>query len=84
VRWKVVVIRRKMKKNLGLASFDGEKFEIAISSNESKQEQVDIIMHEWAHILCMEQAYTHGGQWGDFYGKLHESYETKLSTKIKQ
>lgn len=73
----VVVIRRKMKCNCGLAvfkGFDGYRYRICVDSDQTLQGQVDTLLHEWAHVCAIEEAHGHRGCWGRWHGDIYDSW----------
>lgn len=70
----VVVCRSPAKKNCGMTRFDGRTFRVRIASNQSIQGQVDTLLHEWVHVMAIDQAYRHDGQWGALFASIYDSW----------
>jgi hypothetical protein len=70
----VIVRRVDAKKNWGITIFDGTKYRIRISSDIPFNVQLDTLLHEWAHVCSMEEAYQHKERWAALYGKIYDLY----------
>jgi hypothetical protein len=61
-----------MKKLCGQVTFNGTDYTITISSTLDSQAQIETLMHEWAHVLAIEEAYGHGKPWSEMYSHVYE------------
>lgn len=61
-------------------SFDGRNYKIVVNSNLEWTAQVDAILHEWAHVLAVEEAYKHNNSWGSAYTKIYRAWEEGFTT----
>jgi hypothetical protein len=68
---RVIVRRRPIKKLNGQVTFDGEDYYITVSSLIDSQAQAETLMHEWAHVLAIEEGYNHGETWGAMYSRVY-------------
>lgn len=71
----VKVIRRAVKCDCGLTVFDGRRFRVRINALLDIQGQVDTLLHEWAHLLAIEEAYEHYGRWAEMHGKIYDAWQ---------
>ena len=78
----VVIRRYPMKKNCGVTRFDGRKFQVRIDSGLSTVGQIDAILHEWAHVLAIEQGFLHKESWGSMFSKLYEIWAGNFATGV--
>jgi len=62
---------------IGLASGD---FRIYVDSLGDPQSQVDTLLHEWAHVLAIEEAYEHRGRWSAFHGEIYDAWARDFNT----
>lgn len=68
----IVHVRRYPSKNYqGSTRFDGRCYYVRIDSKQDYCSQVDSLLHEWAHVCLIEQAYKHEGAWGAMYAKIY-------------
>jgi len=67
-----VTIRRKKMSDAGLTTFDGRQYHIYIDFKQNDSAQVETLLHEWGHVIAMEQAFKHKGPWGKIYGNIYE------------
>jgi hypothetical protein len=77
----VTVKRVPAKHNHGVTSFNGRRFFIRIDSIQEESGQLDTLLHEWAHAVAMNDAYTHGERWGQIYSRIYTAYEKKDDSK---
>jgi hypothetical protein len=70
----VAVRRYPMKKNCGLTTFDGNDYHVRVNSDQPDAGQIDTLLHEWAHVRAIEQAYRHEGPWGVLYAEIYEAW----------
>lgn len=72
----VKVLRRAVgpKAAIGLTTFNGTAYRIRIKSNQDWQSQVDSLLHEFAHILAIEEAFGHQERWPVLYGKIYDAW----------
>ena len=75
---KITVRRYPAKRNSGVTTYDGRVFRIYIDSSGDKSSQVETLLHEWAHIRAIDEAYRHGRAWGRHYAEIHESWTHNL------
>jgi hypothetical protein len=75
---KVVVCRRPTKLDCGVTTFNGNDYRIRVNSNQPKTGQVDTLLHEWAHVLAIDQAYRHEGPWGIIFAELYSAWVKKF------
>ena len=73
----VVVRRSKSKKNHGVTRFDGGRFLVRINSRFERAVQIETMLHEWGHVVAMDNAYSHGDYWSQIYGKIYTAWETQ-------
>lgn len=57
----------------GATTFDGRVYRIRIKASLPWPAQVDALIHEWAHMLCIDHAYNHEEQWGVTHAQLYRS-----------
>lgn len=76
----VTVRRHPAKRNCGLTRFDGNNYSVRIDSSQSRTGQIDTLLHEWAHVLSIEQAYRHEGPWGMLYAKIYDAWTKDFGT----
>lgn len=69
-----------MKKNCGVTAFDGTDYRIRIASNQPTSSQADALLHEWAHVSAIEEAYKHDASWGEMYTKIYRAWENDFTT----
>jgi len=75
-----VLIRRwPMKRQAGMARFNGCDYRICISTLQDEAGQKDTLLHEWSHVLAIEEAYQHQGRWAEFYGKVFHGWEKEFA-----
>jgi len=71
----VIVSRHPIKKDCGNGYFNGRTFYVHIDSTQSESEQKHSLLHEWAHVRAIDDAYQHKGQWGVIYGDIYQTWE---------
>ena len=71
----VNVRRVKLTKNNGVTYFDSRSFHVYINSNQSKDSQIDSLIHEWAHVRAIDEAFQHKGRWGELHGEIYDIWE---------
>ena len=79
----LTVKRAPSKRNHGVTSFDGNTIHIRVDSTQDHAGQIDTILHEYAHALAIDDAYTHKDNWGRLYAAIYtamEQHETLPST----
>lgn len=74
VEGKVTIIRRRVKCDCGLTTFNGSSYRIRINSDQPDAGLVDTLLHEWAHVRAIEQAYRHEGPWGLLYAEIYDAW----------
>jgi hypothetical protein len=87
VAGKVKVIRRPCKRESGATVTDGcGNYTIRISSDQDWQSQIDALLHEWAHMLAIEEAYSHRppGRWGEIYAEIYSATEDEFCKDPKE
>ena len=67
----VEVRRNPCKKYNGSTRFDGKKFLVQIDSDLSSDQQIGTLIHEWAHIMTIEDGYKHGVTWATNHSKVY-------------
>lgn len=75
---KVDIRRYPCKKYDGSTRFNGSKAYVRINSKATIGMQVDTLLHEWAHVLMFNEAFTHGPTWGQFHASLYSATEGLL------
>jgi hypothetical protein len=70
----VSVIRYPAKKVCGTTTFNGRDYRIRINSDQPRTGLIDTLLHEWAHVCSIEQAYRHEGPWGSLYASIYDSW----------
>ena len=82
---KVVVLRRRRKKCSGKTNIEVKysawTFRIYIDSLQDKGSQIDALLHEWAHIIAIQEACDHQGRWATAYGEIYTAWECGFSSK---
>lgn len=73
----VVIKRYPAKKNHGITRFDGKKFYIRIDSKQESAGQLDTLLHEYAHVVAIDEAYSHKDPWARIYGAIYNAFEKK-------
>jgi hypothetical protein len=82
VNGKVIVRRYPMKKTCGITRFNGSgEYRIGVGSNQPRVGQMDTLIHEWAHVLAIQQAYTHDGPWGVLFAEVYDSWSRDFGEK---
>ncbi len=78
---KVVIRRAALKKLCGstVLSDDERTITITIRKNMPKQQQLDTLIHEWAHALWMDKQDWHDSKWGEFHAAAYRVYEKTLT-----
>jgi len=72
---KVIVRRYPIKTACGMTTFNGQwEFRIAVNSDQTETGQIDTLLHEWAHVLAVQQAYKHEGPWGVLFAEVYDSW----------
>jgi hypothetical protein len=74
----IKVVRIPLKRNSATTIFNGSSFRITISSELSTEAMADALIHEFAHVLCLSEAYQHGENWSKFYGRIYSKYEQEF------
>jgi hypothetical protein len=69
-----VTVRKRQKVDCAVTIFDGKEYRITISSDQPDIGLIDSILHEWAHVRAIEEAYQHNGRWADNYGEIYQSW----------
>lgn len=59
-------------KNMAFAHREGRRAKISYAVNLTRQEFVDAIIHEWAHLHSGD--FTHGNKWGKSYAAAYRAY----------
>ena len=78
----VVHVRRcPIKGCCGVTIFNGLDFRIRIDSKQAEQGQIDTLLHEWAHVLAIVQAYRHEGPWGTLYAEIYDLWTNDFEDK---
>ena len=79
-----VTIRRRVvsgkKTPSGLTIFNGRSYWVRVKANQDWQGQVDALLHEWAHVRCIEEAYNHGAHWATTYGEIYNVWTRDFTT----
>ena len=70
----VRVVRMNVKGDPGITTFNGSSYRVRIQANQEWGSQVDTILHEWAHVCAIEQAYRHAGPWASIFGEIYTAY----------
>ena len=76
----VRVIRLNVKGDPGLTTFNGSSYRVRIQSNQDWGGQVDAILHEWAHVCAIEEAYNHRGRWATLFGEIYDAWTKDFPT----
>ena len=74
VQGTVKVIRYPVNCDCGLTTFNGRNYRIRINSNQPDAGLVDTLLHEWAHVCAIEEAYRHEGPWGVLYAEIYDTW----------
>ena len=74
VQGTITVLRRKVKCDCGLTTFNGCDYRVRINSDQSDQGQIDTLLHEWAHVCAIEEAYGHRGRWATLHGEIYHAW----------
>lgn len=74
VQGTVTVVRRPVKCDCGLTTFDGSNYRIRVNSNQEDQGQIDTLLHEWAHTLAIDEAFEHRGRWAELHGIIYDAW----------
>ena len=74
VQGTVTVLRRPVKCDCGLTTFNGNDYRVRINSDQSDQGQIDTLLHEWAHVCAIEEAYGHVGRWATLHGEIYDAW----------
>jgi hypothetical protein len=73
-----VEVRRCNRKECAVTIFDGRTYRIRINASQDTRGQQDSILHEWAHVCAIEQAYRHEGPWGQIFASIYESWSKEF------
>ena len=79
-----VVRRRTTTGSIGLTTFDGREYRIRVKSNQESDSQIDTLLHEWAHVCAIEEAYNHQGRWAGLYGDIYQAWENGFPVKTAE
>lgn len=81
--YNVRVVRTKLKKEHdGEAIFNKNKFLIKINKNLSEPYSIDVLLHEWGHIISWDkESDLHGLKWGKAYSKVYRKFLEWLDEK---
>lgn len=74
---RVVRIRVVRDGDYALTTFNGRSYRLRIKSNQEYGGQVDSLLHEWAHIRAIEEAYAHKGRWSEIFGEIYDTWESE-------
>jgi len=75
---RVAVIRRPCKKFEGSTRLNSiGDYTIYVNSDLEWSGQVDTLIHEWAHVLAIEEAFEHGDSWGLKFAEVYRSITEK-------
>ena len=74
VTGKVTVSRRPVQCDCGLTTFNGRGWRIRINANLSDVAQIDALLHEWAHVFAINEAYEHRGRWATVHGEIYDAW----------
>ena len=82
VTQRVKIVRRCITKgDTGLTTFDGNEYRIRIKSNQDSGGQLDTLLHEWAHVCAIEEAYEHRGRWATLFGEIYDAWTRDFAAK---
>jgi hypothetical protein len=71
----VTVRRVRLVKNHGSTKYDGcGNYTVYISSNQDASQQIHTLLHEFAHVRAISEAYDHHGRWSEIYGDIYDSF----------
>ena len=74
VQGTVTVVRYPVNCDCGLTTFDGSNYRIRVNSKQPDAGLVDTLLHEWAHVRAIQQAYRHEGPWGVLYAEIYDAW----------
>lgn len=69
-----VTIRKRPKIDCAATIFDGAHYRITINADQPDVGLIDSILHEWAHVKTIEEAYRHGGRWAENFGEIYQAW----------
>ena len=73
----VYVRRYPAKKLNGITHFDGRCFRIRVDSKGDRASQCDTLLHEYTHVVAINDAHEHKGNWGELYAALYTACESQ-------
>ena len=82
VEQQAVVKRCPRIRNHGMTRFDGRRYHIYIMRDQDKAGMIDTLLHEWAHVRAIEQAYQHDGPWGAIYAEIYTAWSHDFDAHI--
>lgn len=74
----VTVRRRPVRSDCGSTTFDGRTYHIRVNFNQSEQGQIDTLLHEWAHVCAIDEAYEHRGRWATLHGEIYDAWSREF------
>lgn len=77
-----VIVRKRVKFDCAGTYFDGYRYHVTIRKKQTDTELVDSILHEWGHVLAIEDAYQHDGPWAVKYGKVYQEWCDGFKGKV--
>ena len=80
-KYKVEIRRLKLADGkLGLCTkMSSRHFLIRVTKEASENFAIDILMHEWAHILAWDVEQDHGPEWGLAYSRVYQFWESWIN-----
>lgn len=81
IKRKVIVRRIKMNDDGSTTLSNSEAIVVCINKDKSIPEQIDILIHEWGHVIEFDKMQIHGRQWGIGMAKAYETWEEFCRTK---
>jgi len=79
-----VEVRRCPMIDNGDLQLHGNTFKMRINSALPKGGQIDALIHEWAHVLAIEEAYRHEFAWGIAHAAVYSVWEAWDSGLIEE
>jgi hypothetical protein len=73
----IKVKRAPSKKNHAITRFDGRVIQIRVGSDQDRPMLIDSMLHEYAHALAIDDAYSHKETWGRLYSMIYTAYEKR-------
>jgi len=82
IKRKVIVRCVQMKDDGSTTLSDSGTIIVCINKDKPTTEQIDILIHEWGHVIEYDKLGIHGKQWGIGMSKAYEAWEAFQQTEL--